>query len=86
MQFGVIILGGVKNGNKRIKYLSDYISEIQTLREFIPICSSCKNIRDDKGYWNKVEAYMTKHAGVTFTHSICPDCAKKLYPELSKDK
>lgn len=65
-------------------HLSDYIAEIQALREFIPICSSCKSIRDDAGYWNKVEAYMNKHAGMSFTHSLCPKCAEKLYPDFYK--
>ena len=73
---------------KLINKLQKSIKEIKTLRGFIPICASCKNIRDDKGFWNQVETYLKKHSEVEFTHSICPVCAKKLYPELleSKDK
>ncbi len=62
------------------------LTEVKTLSGLLPICASCKNIRDDKGYWNKIEAYIGTHSEAEFTHSICPDCAKKLYPELYKDK
>ncbi len=55
------------------------LNEIETLTGFIPICSSCKSIRDDEGYWNKIEAYLSKHAGVELTHSYCPSCVEKLY-------
>ena len=68
-------------GEKNRK-LSDYISEIQTLRGILPICSSCKKIRDDKGYWNQIESYIQKHSEAQFSHGICPDCAKKFYPDL----
>lgn len=69
---------GEKNRN-----LSDYISEIQTLRGIIPICSSCKKIRDDKGYWNQIESYIQRHSEAQFSHSLCPDCSKKLYPDVN---
>ena len=59
-------------------------NEIQTLQGFIPICSSCKNIRNDKGYWEKIEAYISDRSEAEFSHSICPDCMEKLYPELVK--
>ena len=59
--------------------------EIKILRGFIPICASCKKIRDDKGYWNQLESYISKHSTAQFSHSICPKCAKELYPELYKD-
>jgi len=64
------------------KLLSDYISEIKTLRGILPICSICKQIRDDKGYWNQIEAYIEAHSDVDFSHSICPKCAKKHYPDM----
>ncbi len=48
----------------------------------IPICSSCKKIRDDKGYWNQIESYIESHSEADFSHSICPECAKKLYPDF----
>lgn len=62
--------------------LSKSIEELNTLRGIIPICASCKKIRDDSGYWNQIEAYISKHSMAEFSHSICPDCVKKLYPEL----
>jgi uncharacterized PurR-regulated membrane protein YhhQ (DUF165 family) len=60
--------------------LQKALSEVKTLRGFLPICAQCKSIRDDKGYWNQIESYIRDHSDVDFTHSICPDCAKKLYP------
>ena len=50
----------------------------------LPICANCKKIRDDKGYWNQIEAYIGDHSEAEFSHGICPDCAKKLYPEFYK--
>lgn len=67
---------------KLIYDLQQTIKEIKTLQGIIPICASCKNIRDDKGFWNRVESYIKKHSDVKFSHGICPDCAKKLYPDL----
>jgi DNA-binding response OmpR family regulator len=66
--------------------LQKALDEISELRSIIPICSSCKSIRDDEGFWSKLEAYMSKHVNIKFTHGICPDCARKLYPELFKDE
>ncbi len=60
--------------------------EIKTLRGIIPICSSCKNIRDDKGYWQQVEAYVRDRSEAEFSHSICPECFEKLYPEFDNKK
>ncbi len=64
------------------KTLNDYIAEIKALRGIIPICSHCKKIRDDKGYWKQIEQYMQEHSDAVFSHSICQDCARKLYPEI----
>ena len=64
------------------KRLSDYISEIKTLRGILPICSICKQIRDDKGYWNRIETYLEEHYDVDFSHGICQECAKKYYPDM----
>jgi uncharacterized paraquat-inducible protein A len=58
------------------------VDEIKTLRGIIPICSSCKKIRDDQGYWKQLEAYMKDHADITFSHGICPECRDKLYSTL----
>lgn len=60
-----------------------YQKRIETLRGIVPICSYCKEIRDDKGYWNQVEAYVAKYTEAQFSHSICPKCLKKHFPEYS---
>jgi PAS domain S-box-containing protein len=64
--------------------LQDALDKVKTLSGLLPICSNCKKIRDDKGYWNQIESYIAKHSEADFTHSICPECAKKLYPEFYK--
>jgi hypothetical protein len=58
--------------------------EIKILRGIIPICTSCKKIRDDDGYWQQVETYISEHSEALFSHGICPDCMTKLYPEYSR--
>lgn len=58
------------------------LAEVKTLSGLIPICASCKNVRDDQGYWKKIEAYISEHSAANFTHGICPACAEKLYPGL----
>ena len=68
--------------NKLISDLQKALSEVKTLRGFLPICSYCKNIRDDKGYWSKIESYIHKHSDAEFSHGICPECAKKHYPDF----
>jgi hypothetical protein len=60
------------------------LRDVKTLNGLLPICSSCKKIRDDKGYWSQIELYVRQHSNADFTHSICPDCATRLYPELFK--
>jgi len=65
-----------------ITRLEDILKEIKTLRGLLPICSYCKNIRDDKGYWREIEAYIHKYSEAKFSHSICPNCAKKYFPEM----
>jgi hypothetical protein len=65
--------------------LQQMIAEIRTLRGFIPICSICKKIRDDAGYWQQLEKYIQEHSDATFSHGICPECLKKTYPELNLD-
>lgn len=58
------------------------LDEVRTLRGIVPICAKCKKIRDDKGFWSQVEKYVSAHTEATFSHGICPDCAKDLYPTL----
>jgi hypothetical protein len=70
---------------KLIMELQSAIDNVKTLSGFLPICALCKKIRDDQGYWNQVESYLSEHTDIDFTHSICPECAKKLYPEYYRD-
>jgi hypothetical protein len=62
------------------------LEEIRILRGLLPICASCKKIRDDKGLWTQIESYIKAHSEASFSHGICPECAKKLYPELYDEK
>ncbi|MFC1556222.1 two-component system response regulator [candidate division KSB1 bacterium] len=68
-----------------VNKLAIALEDIKKLTGLMPICASCKNIRNDKGYWESVEHYITEHSEVRFTHSICPKCRKKLYPEYGSD-
>jgi hypothetical protein len=67
--------------DKLIRGLKEALDRVQTLSGLLPICANCKKIRDDTGYWNQIEDYISEHSGAEFSHSICPVCAKKLYPE-----
>jgi len=69
-----------------IQRLQDALNKIKVLRGLIPICASCKSIRDDKGFWHKVEEYIRDHSDAQLTHGVCPACARKLYPEFYKAK
>src|SRR5437899_9164269 len=69
-----------------IRELQDALENIKTLRGLLPICSSCKKIRDDHGYWNQLETYIGAHSGAEFTHGLCPECAQKLYPDYYASK
>jgi Protein of unknown function (DUF3365) len=62
-----------------IKHLQNALAEIKTLQGIVPICSFCKKIRDDKGYWNQVEAYVSQHTEAKFSHGVCPECMEKHY-------
>jgi PAS domain S-box-containing protein len=68
-----------------IAELQGALAEVKTLTGLLPICASCKRIRDDQGYWQQVEVYIQNHSDVKFSHGICPDCTKILYPELYGD-
>jgi PAS domain S-box-containing protein len=63
--------------------LQDTLTHVKTLHGLLPICASCKKIRDDKGYWNQIEAYVEKHTEALFSHGLCPDCGEKLYPKVT---
>lgn len=72
--------------DQKIIELNTALSEIKTLRGIIPICASCKKIRDDKEHWNQIEVYIEEHSDADFSHGICPECAEKLYPEYNPYK
>lgn len=65
-----------------ISELKDALAQVKTLSGLLPICSYCKKIRDDKGYWTQIESYIHDHSEAEFSHSICQECAKKYYPDM----
>ena len=67
--------------SRLILELQESLAKVRTLSGLLPICASCKKIRDDKGYWNQIETYIMEHTDADFSHGICPDCAKELYGE-----
>jgi len=71
---------------KSNKKLQAVLDEVGQLRGVLPICASCKKIRDDDGYWQAVEGYISSHSEVNFSHGLCPDCVTKLYPNLDLNK
>jgi len=72
--------------DRLIDQLRNAAEKIKTLNRLLPICASCKKIRDDQGYWQQVEDYIRAHSGIQFSHGICPICIKKLYPDYVKNK
>jgi len=66
-----------------ISHLNETLSKVKTLSGLLPICASCKKIRDDHGYWQKLETFVHEHSEAEFSHSICPDCMRLLYPEFA---
>jgi hypothetical protein len=67
------------------KRLTDYLMELQTLRNLVPICSNCKSIRDNQKNWHPIEHYLIRHPEAEFTHSICPKCMRELYPDFTEE-
>ena len=97
MVFIVLFVNGVafllmqkEAGDRRLEEsvvkLQKALSEIKILGGLLPICASCKKIRDDQGYWNQIETYIASHSDAVFTHGICPDCREQLYPGLGRAK
>ncbi len=66
-----------------IHELSDALAKVKTLKGLLPICAGCKKIRDDAGYWEAVESYLQKHTDAEFTHALCEDCVRRLYPDIA---
>ncbi len=96
---GIVLARMISNLNKEIanrmrsenlvqqekKKLSEALTKLKVLSGLLPICVSCKKIRDDAGYWNQIENYISEHSNAEFTHGICPECSEKLYPEFQDD-
>ena len=71
-----------KSSAKRAQLINDLqraLSKVKILSGLLPICSSCKKIRDDKGYWNQIESFISAHSDTTFTHGMCPGCLQELF-------
>ena len=60
------------------------LAKVKLLSGLLPICSGCKKIRDTQGYWQQVESYIREHSEAEFSHGLCPDCARRLYPEVGE--
>lgn len=71
-----------KDKEELIEKLNEALSQVKKLSGFLPICASCKKIRDDKGYWNQIETYIKEHSEAQFSHGLCPECAERLYPDM----
>ncbi|MBU1052637.1 MAG: response regulator transcription factor [Proteobacteria bacterium] len=71
----------VEEHDRTIKQLKEALLQVKTLSDLLPICMHCKKIRDDQGYWNQIEEYINKYTDTRFSHCICEDCMKNLYPE-----
>ena len=78
----VKIVNAEERLRERAAKLEKALVEIKQLSGLLPICASCKKIRDDKGYWNQIEAYISQHSEAQFSHSVCPECFQKLYPDI----
>jgi len=79
------LLEAEANLKSTVQDLRQALAEVKKLSGFLPICASCKKIRDDKGYWQQIEQYISEHSEALFSHSTCPECARKLYPNLFID-
>ncbi len=77
------IIRAERERDRLIAELQEALANIKVLRGLLPICSHCKKIRDDKGYWKQVEVYLREHTDAQFSHGLCPECLRKLYPEYA---
>jgi PAS domain S-box-containing protein len=75
-----------KDRDALIDNLKKSLAKVKKLSGLLPICASCKKIRDDKGYWNQIETYIRDHSEAEFSHGICPECSRKLYPEYHRQQ
>ncbi|HOA08241.1 MAG TPA: hypothetical protein PLE16_00310 [Spirochaetota bacterium] len=74
------------NLEENLKRLEEASRNIKILSGLIPICASCKKIRDDDGYWYQIEQYINEHSDAVFSHGLCPACAKKMYPDMKLEE
>lgn len=83
---GVQMLALQRDLADRVRELEDALARVKQLQGMLPICSYCKQVRDDQNYWHKVETYISSHADVQFSHGICPDCYKRVSQELETSR
>jgi hypothetical protein len=76
----------LESSEVRAAKLEQVLQELRTLQGLLPICARCKKIRDDRGYWNRLEQYLEEHAGAKFSHGLCPDCYKEMYSQIASEK
>jgi AmiR/NasT family two-component response regulator len=86
MEMAVYKAGMENERRELLRQLQEAHAQIKTLSGLIPICANCKKIRDDKGYWQSVETYIAEHSNASFTHGICSDCFRKLYPDIPPEQ
>ncbi|MGE5343584.1 MAG: response regulator [Candidatus Omnitrophota bacterium] len=82
IKYAIERFNNLREKEKLITELKEALTKINTLSGLLPMCSNCKKIRNDNGYWEQVEAYIEKHSHAEFSHGICPECIKILYPDL----
>lgn len=82
--FVALLIYSLSVVNRQQREVETALAQVKTLKGLIPICSECKKIRDDKGYWHQVEVYVRQHSEADFTHGVCPECMKELYPKQYK--
>lgn len=82
VQVGMRIVGLQTTLAERVRELEAAIAHVHQLQGILPICSSCKKVRNDRGSWQAIESYVREHSEADFSHSICPECAAKLYPRF----
>jgi len=80
----LVLIRRIGELRRKNRELNRAAKEIERLQGILPICSSCKKVRTGEGYWKQVESYLQEHSDLLFSHSICPECARKLYGDLSK--
>ncbi len=85
VQAMVRIITAERERDQLIEKLQKALAEIKTLSALLPICANCKKIRDDNGYWEQIETYISDHSNTLFSHSICPECMKILYGDLADE-